>query len=337
MANQEFVSTLSPAAPAGPALASRPARGAIDPAISLNFSIAKVLSILCVVAGHWFVKLPLWVPVTMGLIIFAFSSGYLTARLYGPDVDRPRFWRKKLERLGLRSWVILAFLSVVVTVQGRTVLHWHTLVHAAGMSGVLNWMGIRNHSALGYGMWFFTLLLLFYLAYPFLARIGQSASAAIGTALLSTLAAVWLQDHVHVGHELWLTALGFVLGTLFGARQPAWRPAWALLLALAACGALLVLNALGHKEFNSLLIALAGIGISAWLATARPRWPAPARSLARLDAWLLEVFLLHVYLFVHPSGLPLLDFFLSLALIGAAAFVVHLAAERLAVRVFGRS
>src|SRR5471032_2893628 len=139
---------------------------ALDARVSLNFSVAKVVAIFTVLLGHWFSPSILWIPVTIGLFIFAYSSGYFTARIYGARLDIRRFWVNKLERLGIRYWVTLGFLDVVVMIRGGRLFHWHTLVHLFGLSGVLNWLDIHNRSGLGAGLWFFTLLLVFYLVYP---------------------------------------------------------------------------------------------------------------------------------------------------------------------------
>jgi hypothetical protein len=117
--------------------AAEPAReGLISRDVSRNYSFAKVVAILMVTTGHWFAGTILWIPVTFGLFVFAFSSGYFTSALYGECVARGRFWRKKLERLGLRYWIILAFISALLVLDDRPVWNWHSLIHVAGMSGV---------------------------------------------------------------------------------------------------------------------------------------------------------------------------------------------------------
>lgn len=291
----------------------------LDARVSLNFSVAKVAAIFTVLLGHWFSPSILWIPVTIGLLIFAFSSGYFTARRYGPDLDIRRFWKRKLERLGMRYWILLAFLSVVVTIRGGTLLHWHTLVHLFGLSGVLNWLDIHNRSGLGAGLWFFTLLLVFYLVYPLLASLCQTKQGALAAAVLSTVIAVYLEDKSHIGHELWLTSLGFVLGVAYGAQGPQLRPWQAAVVATLGCVALLMANRAGYKGGNTGLIAMTGIACCVWLANAANfNWHGFSR-LANLEGYLLEIFLIHTYLFVHPSGNTLLDLLISTVVIVAVA------------------
>jgi hypothetical protein len=290
---------------------------------SLNFSVAKVIAIFTVLAGHWFSGTILWIPVTFGLFVFAFSSGYFTSKIYGVKLDRGRFWRKKLERLGLRYWTILAFLALVVGLRGGTVFHWHTLVHLLGLSGVLNWLAIRNASGLGAGLWFFTLLLIFYFAYPYLARAAASRPRAALISVLATAAAIYLQDHVRVGHELWLTALGFVLGVMYGAHELRLQPRWPATCAVAGCALLLAANAAGYGALNTALITVVSIALALWLSKARIPASRTVRRIASLDAYLLEIFLIHTYLFVHPSGNKLLDLAVSVPLVLVAAVGIN--------------
>lgn len=307
----------------------------INPRISLNFSVAKVIAILTVTTGHWYAGTLLWIPVTFGLIVFAFSSGYFTAAIYGPDVQRRQFWSKKLQRLGLRYWLILVFLTIVIALKGKTVMHWHSAVHFAGLSGVLNWAGIPSESGLGLGLWFFTLLLIFYLTYPYLAR-AMSTRAALAIVLVAFLAAVYLEENVKVGHELWLTAFGFIAGVGWGLYRPAVSSRVMLLLTIVLWSALLLLNLTGIKSWNTFLIAAGGTSVAAWLAvTSLPRWQIMS-ALAKLEKYVLEIFMVHQYLFFHPTGIDPIDFGLSLVLILIVSMVLGFIADRLSTYVFDR-
>lgn len=68
--------------------------------ISINFQILKVFSILMVVAGHYFKEVGgLWVPVTVGSFIFAYSSAYFTTIKYGTQFDVKVYLKKKTSRI----------------------------------------------------------------------------------------------------------------------------------------------------------------------------------------------------------------------------------------------
>jgi hypothetical protein len=308
---------------------------AFSPDASLNFSVAKVMAIFTVVAGHWFAGTILWIPVTFGLFVFAFSSAYFTSRIYGVKIDKKRFWRKKLERLGLRFWVILSFLMIVLAVEGRPILHWHTLIHFAGLSGVLNWLAIPNRSALGAGLWFFTLLLLFYVGYPYLAKLGQSESIARPVAIAAFVGAVFLEERIKVGHELWLTSLGFILGVLYGLHEPASSARRAFFVAGLACICLLGINLFSsYRQFNTLLIAISSIAISLWLSKAKlPSWRI-LKELAKLENYLLEIFVIHTYLFIHMTENSVADFAASVLLIVFTAMAISRVVAWLSSRVF---
>jgi peptidoglycan/LPS O-acetylase OafA/YrhL len=308
----------------------------VEHCVSLNFSVAKVVAIFTVLLGHWFTPSILWIPVTFGLFVFGFSSAYFTSRIYGVDVDKRRFWTKKLERLGLRYWVILAFLAVVVALRGGTVFHWHTVAHFLGLSGVLNWLAIPNGSDLGAGLWFFTLLLLFYLVYPYLARAGLSKQRAWAIASVAAGVAIYLEDHVRVGHELWLTSLGFILGTMYGANEPALRASWAAGCAVLGCAVLLAAHAVGINGINTTLIAITSISLAVWLSKVPNRAPKASAQVAKLENYLLEIFLIHTYLFVHPTGKSVPDLAISIALVVAAAIAISQVANWLSSQVFDR-
>lgn len=307
---------------------------AISPAVSRNFSFAKVVAILTVATGHWFTGTILWIPVTFGLLVFAFSSGYFTSAIYGANIDRERFWRKKLERLGLRFWVVMLFIVAFGTMPNTTIWHWHSLVHLAGLTGVLNWIQVKNESTLGNGLWFFTLLLLFYLAYPYLAQASRTKRSAAMVLAGGFVIAVSLEENIKVGHELWLTAYAFIAGVAWGAHRPRLPAMWALALTLSLWGALLVLNVVGIKFLNTVLLAAGGLSVAVWLTVVQlPQWSVIDK-IAVLDRYVLEIFLVHMYLFIKPTGNQIADFLISLCLIIVVSVLLGRLADRLSARVF---
>lgn len=315
--------------------AVEPAReGPISRAVSRNYSFAKVVAILTVTTGHWFSGTVLWIPVTFGLFVFAFSSGYFTSALYGENVDRGQFWRKKLERLGVRYWIILAFISALLFWSDKPIWHWHSLVHLSGMSGVLNWAGIPNRSALGAGLWFFTLLLAFYLSYPYLARLARSSAAAGGLVVGGFVLAVILEENIKVGHELWLTAFGFIAGVAWGIHRPRLSAFLMFVLTALLWSALLVLNLAGYKSLNTVLVAAGAFSVAIWLTVAQlPDWEV-IKWVAKLDKYLLEIFLVHTYLFIRPVKHDLIDFSISLCLILLVSLALGWIADRITACLF---
>ncbi len=294
----------------------------IDQRCSFNFAVAKVVAILLVVAGHYFGGPLIWAPVTVGLFVFAYSSAMFTARKYRGSFALGTFWHSKLLRLGGRFLLTQVFLIVLLWWQGASgILHWHTLVHLSGQSGWLNWLGVVDQSPLGMGLWFFTLLLIFYASFPLLARALSSPVQARVLALAVLIASLWLSRTAVVGHALWITAAAFFVGVCCGMHPlpgRAWQ--WGC---IGGAGVLLlaVLNfALGVKSFNLELLLLVCLCAVQWLERGEvPGIFAPALLLSPL---LLEIYFVHMYLFVRLSASPWLGFVLSLLLITAVSWIL---------------
>jgi hypothetical protein len=305
----------------------------MDKTVSQNFSIAKVISIFSVVADHWFKDSSIWILSTMALFVFGFSSAFFTGRLNGVHVDVRAFWNKKLRRLGVRYWLILSLLTLLLILQGRDVFHWHTIVHFIGMSGVLNLFG-PSRSALGAGLWFFTLLLLFYAAYPLLARHLTASRRTTVAMAIATIALLALDHTVKFGFSLWLTMLGFLIGTYVGVNHLRMNVMLLNGALIALPLSIAVLNVFfGFRALNGILLFACSLALSLRL-TQPGLWLRPLRVLVPLEACLLEIFLIHSYLFVHPSGKPIVDFLISLVVIVAAAVVLNRAGNYLVARIF---
>ncbi|MDB5823277.1 MAG: hypothetical protein JWR21_1981 [Herminiimonas sp.] len=314
-----YTDRIAPVSVASPVFELSGGAAVKDPSIpstaSLNFSAAKVFAIFAVAAGHWFVGTPLWILATFGLFVFAFSSAYFTAEIYGVSVDKKRFWHRKFERLGIRYWMILTFLSILLLAEGKSVFNWHSLVHFLGLSGVLNWLELPNHSPLGAGLWFFTLLLVFYCTYPYLARLCASRLRACIVVVVGTIGALFLETRVNVGHELWLTSLGFILGVACGIHKPKIGAKTTGMLGAILFILLVALNLVFHENRgNTILIEAISILLSLWLVSAKMPLPMAVKKIGALEPYLFEIFVIHTYIFLHLSGYSGLDFVTSTAL-----------------------
>lgn len=302
--------------------------------LSKNFSAAKVVCILLVVSSHWFTGTAMWPFATIALFVFGFSSAFFTGRIYHTNVDVAAFWRKKIRRLGVRYWLILSVLAVLLVVQGRNIFHWHSLVHIMGLSGVLNLFG-PSKSALGAGLWFFTVLVLFYAAYPLMAR---HLAAGFRTGAVLTVSAVGLlvlDRTVDVGFSLWTTILGFVLGTAVGVNRLHFRTLPLLAVAGAALLGLGLTNALfGFRSLNGTFLTLLALSGSLLLTVVDATRVKALLVIGHLEKILLEIYLIHGYLFVHPTGHSGTDFVISLALIIAVATVLNTAGDHLVRWIF---
>lgn len=277
-----------------------------DPAASDSFSVARGASMLTVVTSHYFSPSVLWVASAVALFVFAFSSGAFTGYRHGTRVRLGSFWAAKFRRLGIRLAVIAAFLFALFLVIGESgVFTWQTVLAVTGMSGFLTWFGMPNPSPFGAGMWFLTLLLLYYAAYPVIGRLLDPARGrgawviAIGAGLL----VLCLQYLLPMGHMLWYTAFGFVLGTLWGLNGYSayvWKVgAWFVVAALLIVGGTLV-DPPASTHLNALAVfCLCIVGAQAPLLVRLP--PVVVSAGAWVSSISLEIYLVHTYLFVNGA------------------------------------
>ncbi|MFA5904046.1 MAG: acyltransferase family protein, partial [Desulfobacula sp.] len=186
--------------------------------ISKNFSVLKGFAALIVMFGHYTHISNFWVVVTIGMLIFSISSGYFTYNQYHGSFSWLKYWNRKFRRLVPRLTIIYIFLFVLFIMQEKANI-WtiHTAVNLLGMNGILNWFRIQNLSPFGAGMWFLTLLILFYIFYPLLEKFYRNKKVSMFFTFLTILFLYVMSLRVLYSHALWLTASGFFIG-LFLAR-----------------------------------------------------------------------------------------------------------------------
>ncbi|MDD2743882.1 MAG: acyltransferase family protein [Rhodocyclaceae bacterium] len=282
--------------------------------VSDNFTQAKFLAIVLVSTGHYFDGSLLWVPVTVGLFIFAFASGYFTSLKHSPDMPLGKFWLAKIKRLGPPLIVINLFLGILFLIQGREgIWHPHTLLGMTGLTGFLNWFGIANQSPFGAGLWFMTVLLLFYLLYPLLAKLLITRGAAIAFLLSSAAICAWGHLYASPPYMLWPTVFGFCLGAIAGRLD--WQPqrTRTIVLGTTAVLAMLAANAMGIKQFNVLFIVIISIASVAFLLSVPISFPANRMSI--LSGSILEIYLIHGYMFIKTLNHPIMGYITSMLII----------------------
>lgn len=291
--------------------------------ISSNFSVAKLLSIILVATGHYFDHLPLWIPVSLGLFVFSFSSGYFSSSRYRGTIDFRKFFLSKLQRLLPALLAINMFLLVFFLIDGRGgIVHPHTVIAWLGLSGFLDWFGIRNESPFGNGLWFFTVLLLFYAVYPAINIASSSRRHAFGFITILALVCILGQAYAPQPYMLWLTVFGFGFGVF--ANRVSWLPSkmysWIALAVLVL--AFLLANISGYKQYNLIFVALMSIASVAILMST----PLPMRMIGPLALWIpciLEIYLLHTYLFIRSSDIGIFaSYLLSMAVILLVSIVL---------------
>ncbi|MDP3439745.1 MAG: hypothetical protein Q8R95_09100, partial [Azonexus sp.] len=194
--------------------------------------------------------------------------------------------------------------------------------------GLLNWQGINNHSPFGAGLWFMTVLLIFYLAYPLLAKSLKTTQNALTFLAISAVISTLGHIYATPPYMLWPTVFGFCLGTISG--QLNWQPKSSLSIALGALAItlMLALNAAGIKQLNLLAIIATAIASVAFLLSV-PLKP-PINRLALLSGSILEIYFIHGYLFIRPQGWPSwLGYLMSMAIILLAAITLNLLAQKI--------
>ncbi|GAB7024009.1 acyltransferase family protein [Salidesulfovibrio brasiliensis] len=302
---------------------------------SRNASVLKVLAISAIIVGHFAAESPgmhpvmnhWWVISAVGLIVFSYTSALFTGMKYGPGFDLKAFWMQKLRRLGIPFTIINLLLLVLFLAEGREgVVSVQTFASWLGLRGFWTWFGAGQVGPYGAGLWFLTLLILFYLAYPLLERVNRSRTVSNGFTAISLLVLLVLDRTVPMGHTLWITAAGFLLGVRDArhGRPFSMNAAMSVLLVTAVCMVSLRFF-LNISMLSGLLMLIAARTLVDLARYLNVHWLA-YDLLLPLSPCILGMYIAHTYLFIHPTGLFVFDFVASGALILAFAFVASLLA-----------
>lgn len=297
---------------------------------SFNFKLAKVIGILIVATAHFYPGTILWVPSSIALFIFGFSSAYFTHLKYGSCFEVVPYWVNKFSRLVCPLLVISGFLILVsLMFSTKSILVWQTPLHIMGLGGVLDWLHIFNASPLGNGMWFFTVLLLFYGAYPLFRIVNQHAWSSRGFLLVAFVSLTYCHFHFPIGYDLWLTAFSFIFGVYIAARPFFLSNQVYLVSGIASVVGMVVLNfILKVNGYNYFLILATSAILALWLREARlPAWL--PKVVGYLEDVVLEIYLVHTYLFLSFTGSKFANYVLSMCLIIITAKLLQVVAKHL--------
>ncbi|WP_031595284.1 acyltransferase family protein [Ferrovum myxofaciens] len=297
--------------------------------ISYNFSVTKVMCILMVATAHYFGGL-LWIPTTVALFVFAFSSGYFSASKYHGDFSISRFWKAKLIRLGYSLVVTNCFLLLLFLIQAKSkIFSWDTLLSMVGLNAILSWFGIHNHSPFGNGLWFLAVLWMFYILYPVIERTNRNPKVAFIFILCMLGITTYLNFTVLVGYELWITIFGFLFGTYIATIKSRLPFIYASGILIASITTMLALNKYwGIHSLNYYFILVSAVAICHILLTRRlPDIIGPISSI--LAGSVLEIYLIHTYLFIKTPNYPFLGYVVSMLLIILVAMFLSATRDRL--------
>lgn len=298
--------------------------------ISYNFSASKVLAILLVVTAHYFSGNLLYIPTTVALFVFAFSSGYFSILKYHGDFSIGKFWKAKLTRLGYSLAVTNGFLLLLFLFQKRTeIFSWDTLLGIFGFNVILPWIGLRYHSPFGNGLWFLAVLWLFYITFPAIERVNRNPKSALLFILLMLSITTYLNFTVVVGYALWMTLFAFPFGTYVATIKTRLPFAWASAILVGSTATMLALNkAWDIHAFNYYLIFIAAVAVCNILLVYRlPDMLSPISLM--LSGCIMEIYLIHTYLFIDSVSSPFIGFAASALLIILVAKFLSAIRERL--------
>lgn len=293
---------------------------------SLNFYYAKFFAILVVATGHYFEGSLLWIPATVCLFIFGFSSGYFTAGKNDKNLNIHQFWLAKIRRLGPTLIVVSTFLAVVFAFEGRTgIVSWHSLISIVGMSGFLDWFAVKNLSPFGNGLWFLTVLWLFYMLYPVLAVSCKTKMGAWISLGLSFLICTAGNFYASPPYALWPTVFSFVFGVFI--RRVEWspKPLISILLAIFVAIVMFGFNIAGVKLINYYLLIMMSILVVGFLLSNNS---CLLKNYGQLSAvgCVFEIYLIHSYLFIR-TDFVVVGYVGSLIVILVAAYLLNLMAS----------
>ena len=289
---------------------------------SLNFSVAKSIAILVVVTGHYFGGI-WWIPVTVALFVFAFSSAFFTTRKYSSNFNASKYWKAKVSRLAIRLSAINLFLFILFLLQNKPgIFTWQTLITLTGLSGFITWFNLPAPSPFGRGMWFFTLLLIFYVTFPILLSSAKSKrSSHIFIAL--SLALISLEYLQPMGHMLWLTTLAFLFGVYHASHYAPSKFTLSTVSLILACTLLITANFVFHtKLFNIALILI--ISVFSIRFTLSFPFSTMLCKIPSLEPLMLEIYLIHPYLLLRNDNItPFITFPLSLLSIITTSYLIN--------------
>ena len=151
-------------------------------------------------------------------------------------------------------------------------------------------------------MWYLSLLLIFYAVYPLLERLYRRIGSLTVTAggILCLFA---LHHTVVYGHALWLTAAGFLVGVFLSSGQMRLPAVAAAGMAVATAIGMVVSHAIFKFDAANFFFILT-IAVSGILFLFEIELP---EIVTHVGGWLsgvlLEIYLLHPYLQVNPTGI----------------------------------
>jgi hypothetical protein len=122
---------------------------------------------------------------------------------------------------------------------------------------------------------------------------------------------------------LWLTAFGFFLGVFIERNRIIPSPSFSVALAIAATAIMVLMNyGFIGKQYNYYFLLFISVATVLWLTKVKlpQKFGYPFHSLSR---FVLEIYFIHTYLFIRPTGFTVFDFAISMICIITIALMLY--------------
>jgi len=313
----------------------------MDERTSKVFDILKVFSMFFVFLAHFvgavYPEIPIWLLASFALFIFGFSSAYFTSEKYFGNFSLKQYFGNKIKRLYVGLAVIFVFLGLLFFVEGRqNIFSFQSLMQYLGFGGILNWFSIENTSPFGAGMWFITLLLIFYLLFPILNRFIAGKIQTWTFMVLGIICLYVWSMFFYPGTSLFLTASAFILGFGFSRLKLKLSSGHALYLALlsvAFFGVYAFFVLIKFKQFNFFFQFFMYLCAMLFLLRV-PLIIKLFNPISFLSMCLLEFYLIAPYLSFHLFNHLIVDLLFSIAIILPVSLALASISKRISKALF---
>ncbi len=308
----------------------------IDYKLSINGTLIKCTSLFLIIIGHFWVDFP-WLLSWIAIFNFSFLSGTLTCIKYQDKLDLLIFWKRKIQRFGINLMVINTFLLIIFLCQDKQgIFTWQTIIAFFGLNGVINWFFLPNPSPYRVEIWFFTLLIIFYLVFPLLLMIYKKRNCSILFVIFTILITAYLNEKIKYNYALWLAICSFSTSGAFINLFFKINAKTSLLYFFIVISMMIALNLLNIKYFNYIGIFISSICFLSFFI--KLEFPIVLYQISKkFENCLLEIYLIHRYLFIKITNYKIADFCLSIILILIVAINLRNISNYLRNKIFNKS
>ena len=183
----------------------------------LFFDFVKIISMFVIAAVHFFDVPYSYVGGSIALLTFAFSSAYLLTKNNDREIKLYTYFKNKIIRIYSKIIIVFIFLAGLFYFSGIKFTIGNILQNFFLISGIYNFINKPTEGPFGAGIWFITLLFIFYLVFPTLNRLFVNFGKNKVKQILFTLSCLFVlviasKTLETSGISLYQTSFGFILG-----------------------------------------------------------------------------------------------------------------------------